>query len=102
MTYKFDLDIIEDVFRDYYPTLGFSQSFNNSIIENFEQHFMDGTLARFMEIACDRTEDSHSAIKYFCGICWTRIKQNQTDYGNLQAKDSPKNKQENKTTSTLH
>lgn len=27
-----------------------------------------------MELACNRMDDCHSAFRYFCGVCWNKIK----------------------------
>jgi hypothetical protein len=69
-----DLNEIELAFNDYYPELSFSESFIEDSLMGFTDYFTEPELIKFMRIACDRTEAPENAIRYFCGICWNKIK----------------------------
>lgn len=88
MKKEFDIYLIEETFQHFYPGLEFSDTFIDSIFNNFSEYFNDSTLAKFMGSACERTEDPDSAIRYFCGICWKRIKNYQHNDPNFKPVES--------------
>ena len=68
------LSAINSAFMIYYDSLELSDEFKKSIIENFYHHFTKNDMVEFMEIACEKTDNARCALKYFCGICWRKIK----------------------------
>jgi CRISPR/Cas system Type II protein with McrA/HNH and RuvC-like nuclease domain len=66
--------LVEDAFQDHYPTRGFTDTFRESI-RNFLQSLPSPIVVGAMERACTKTKDATSATKYFCGICWKKIKE---------------------------
>lgn len=74
-----DIALIERVFGDSFPNRFFVDRFKNSIRRNFLPHFTAEALADDMSQACDRMRYPEAAIKYFCGICWRKIKRNNGD-----------------------
>lgn len=74
MNIEFDVTEIEDAFNDFYPSLSFSEDFILQTLNDFEPYFTERQLIKYMRIACDKTDNADSAIRYFCGICWNRIK----------------------------
>lgn len=74
MDNKIDFIEIEAAFNDFYPTLSFSEDFIEDTLEVFYAYFNERQLIKSMRIACEKTDDADSAIRYFCGICWNRIK----------------------------
>ena len=74
MRNDFDWAALERSFQAYYPTLGFTQSFIVSVWKNFSSSFDDGLLCSFMQTACENTETADHAVRYFCAICWRKIK----------------------------
>lgn len=73
------LRALNESFQAYYPTLELSVNFNISVINNFYSHFSHSNLAEFMDLACEKTENPDQAIRYFCGICWRKIKARQNE-----------------------
>lgn len=71
---EIDYTEIEAAFNDFYPTLSFSEDFIEDTLEVFYAYFNERQLIKSMRIACEKTDDADSAIRYFCGICWNRIK----------------------------
>lgn len=43
-------------------------------VKNFIQRMGIDEVLESMEIACSRISDNTKCIKYFCGICWNKIK----------------------------
>lgn len=65
---------IEAIFQDYYPDYSFNESFRNSIRINFLPALELEEIESAMYIAGQKCRTSNSATKYFCGICWNRIR----------------------------
>ncbi len=104
MRKDFEWVTLEDVFQEYYPDLSFTRSFIISIWKNFSGSFSDNALANFMMIACENTETSEGATKYFCAICWRKIKSGDLGEGEalLQRRYYPKQPVDKQAEKTLH
>jgi len=69
-------DYVEQEYQKVFPDSIFTDRFRTSIRNNFLSKFDHYELEEFMEIACARfPRNGEKAIKYFCGICWNRIKE---------------------------
>lgn len=64
---------VEEVFQEDYPNKRFKRSFNPSMTK-FVEAIDIQTLQDAMAKACNVTQGSNDAIRYFCGICWNLIK----------------------------
>ena len=71
-----EIDEVELVFQETYPDMGFTASYRQSI-RNFLKELPIVNLLDYMEKACLTTPNSDRATKYFCGICWKVIRDNQ-------------------------
>ena len=71
---KNDVGKVEKEFQVFFNNAGFSESFKVSV-GMFLKYFSVDRLIENIQIACSRVDDPHGAIKYFCGICWTNIKE---------------------------
>ena len=70
-----DIDDIEDVFAQYYPGYHFTDRFRNGSIKKFVQEIPLEDVKQAMHKACGKCKvDRDGATKYFCGICWNKIK----------------------------
>lgn len=68
-----DIDKLQKEYRRYFPNLIFTDSFRNSVKQFLE--ILDlYELQDAMNNACLKIDDPARAIKYFCGICWNKIK----------------------------
>jgi hypothetical protein len=63
---------VASVFTAYFPEWELSKSSIVSI-KLFLDSLHASDLCDYMELACER-KDSGSAFRYFCGICWNKIK----------------------------
>lgn len=71
-----EVDIIEATFKVYYPKMNFLEPFRASV-RNFIKHLGYGEVNDSMIKACSKggfIENPNDAIRYFCGICWNKIK----------------------------
>lgn len=64
---------IEKVMQLYFENKAFSDTFKISI-KQFLSKFSEQDLIGFMERACCKVNNVDGALKYFCGICWAKIK----------------------------
>jgi hypothetical protein len=89
MRNDFKWEVLEDVFQEYYPDRSFTRPFIISIWKNFSGNFSDNAMANFMMLACENTGTSEGALKYFCGICWRKIKSGDLENWNVQSLAKP-------------
>jgi len=64
---------IENVMQLYFENKVFSDTFRISV-KRFLSRFSQQDLMDIMETACIKMNNAESALKYFCGICWAKIK----------------------------
>lgn len=71
-----DINSIEKALQESYPDNYLSKKSRDSIRIQFLPKLDVSTVRDNMLKACmKRSDDPHAAFKYFCGICWTQIKQ---------------------------
>lgn len=64
---------VELAFQEYYGDMSFTVKFRESVRQFLEKLPYD-VVENAMHRACNKTNDSSNATKYFCGICWNIIK----------------------------
>lgn len=67
---------IEEAFQWHYPARKFSDSFKQSV-RSFAKKLPKDDLIDAITSACIRTDGYDSAAKYFCGICWRKIREQE-------------------------
>lgn len=73
--YNKEIEEIEDEFRQFYPGYGFTDRFKRTSLRRFVELLPKQELIRALQIAAGKMgNDRDSAISYFCGICWKKIK----------------------------
>lgn len=70
---------VEDIFRGNFPDRRFTPKFMNQIKQTFLRQLPAEELIEAIEIACNQQFDPERTIKYFCGVCWRKIK--EADHG---------------------
>jgi hypothetical protein len=68
------IDEVEDAFRAHFDGHGFTPTFRQSV-RVFLKSIPAHELVDYMHMACSRIGRMNDSIKYFCGICWKRIKE---------------------------
>jgi len=68
---------IDRIYSEKFDEWCLSESFKAGTVRKFLRRLPYETVREAMELACSRMSDSEIAIKYFCGVCWKRIKGEQ-------------------------
>jgi hypothetical protein len=68
------IDEVEEAFKEYFSGYGFSPKFRQSV-RSFLKSIPTHEAVDYMHMACSRIRRMDDATKYFCGICWKRIKE---------------------------
>lgn len=69
-----DIDTVEFVYTSVFNDFVFSSKFRISVKKFIEELGLEIVIDA-METACNRIYDEETALKYFCGICWTQIRE---------------------------
>lgn len=69
-----DANYINQVFQTKFPTLTFSESFLNGTLTMFLRELSVSEVEDAMVLSLGRITDSGACIKYFCGVCWNKIR----------------------------
>lgn len=70
-----DIEKINITFQLTYPDRVFNEKFINLTIKRFIKLLPLEEIIEAMEIGCSRfNDDPERAIRYFCGVCWKKIK----------------------------
>lgn len=67
------IDEVDNVYNLHFPEWTLSVRFRSQV-KRFIEYLGPEECVECMEIACSRISDSTKVIKYFCGVCWNRIK----------------------------
>lgn len=61
---------------------GFEPNYFPEMAFDFQRHIIEKAVktCEAMEIACLKISDSDKVIRYFCGVCWNMIKQNENGH----------------------
>jgi hypothetical protein len=68
-----NIDLVEMAFQEVYENSSFTNTFRTSV-ERFLKSLTTPDVVESMEIAVSKCNNADQAIKYFCGICWNKIK----------------------------
>jgi len=72
---KREIEAVNKVYTNAFPKWELSQKFKNDSVKHFLDYLTKEELVEAMNIACYHVSDNEkAAIKYFCGICWKKIK----------------------------
>jgi len=66
---------IAKIYSDAFPEYKLSESFKNSSLKKFLKKLPKHEIEEAMYDATSLIGDDNGAIKYFCGICWNKIKE---------------------------
>lgn len=72
-----DIDTVERVYSNAFDDWVFTNHFRESV-KRFIENLGVEQVERAMSLACSKVHyDEQKVLKYFCGICWTWIKERQ-------------------------
>lgn len=69
-----DVDLIDNIYNSVFDGWVFNDKFRISVKKFISELGIDSVIDS-METACSRIYDKDKALNYFCGICWTKIKE---------------------------
>jgi len=69
-----EISDIDEIYTSYFPEWCLNDRFKNGSLSLFLKMLGVTRVEQAMHLACGRINDDAKAIKYFCGICWNRIK----------------------------
>jgi hypothetical protein len=69
-----EIQKVDDVFSEFFPEMTMSEKFKTSSVRMFLKKLTIYDVLDSMQIAASRINDPEDALKYFCGICWNKIK----------------------------
>ena len=67
------VDSIESIFTEFFPSWTFANRFR-ATVRTFLSRLPQREVEQAMYLACERMDNTDRAIRYFCGICWNKIK----------------------------
>jgi len=75
---RIDSDIlrVENIYNEMFLKYCFTESFKRVSVKNFVSKLGLNDVMDSMSLACSKINDPSDALKYFCGICWNKIKNN--------------------------
>lgn len=71
---KRDIEIVTKIFKNKFTGHTLTDNFKNGSLLKFLKKLPRHEVEDSMNTACSRIQDMDDAIKYFCGICWNKIK----------------------------
>lgn len=69
-----DVNKVAKIYSGYFEKYQLSEYFKKNSIRQFIEKLPLHEVEEAMEKACSYVGDSDDSIKYFCGICWNKIK----------------------------
>lgn len=70
------IDLVADTFSSFYPKRELTFHFKQTSLRRFLEKLPGQEMVDAMMQACGGREAGH-AVKYFCGICWKKIKRQE-------------------------
>lgn len=72
--YNKETEMIDEIYTSYFEDYQLNDKFKNGSIKLFLKQLDYYVVEEAMHSACTKIRDSDKSIKYFCGICWNKIK----------------------------
>ncbi len=69
-----DINIISEAYTEWFPNYILSEKFKKSTVKMFLQKIPSNYVLDAMHNSCSKINDKDNSIRYFCGICWSIIK----------------------------
>lgn len=70
-----EAEMVADMFSSFFKDRELTKRFKNGSVKRFITELGYWDVLNSMEFACARISNPSDATKYFCGICWNKIKQ---------------------------
>lgn len=66
--------LISNIYNEYFSEYCLSEQFKQVTLKRFQKNLALQEIIDAMRLACSKINQSDNSIKYFCGICWNKIK----------------------------
>jgi len=74
LSIKLDIDLVDATFTSYFKGYRCSEKFRNATVKMFIEKLSLFEVVDSMHIAGRKNLDSDETLKYFCGVCYNKIK----------------------------
>lgn len=72
---KKEIESINSIFQEYYPTHELSDIFKRNSVKQFIDKLGLSEVQDAMYYSCGKEFPVNDSIKYFCGVCWGKIRE---------------------------
>lgn len=69
-----EIEKVNELYTFYFPEYELSDSFKRASVKSFISKLGLNEVRQSMETACLKVDNSTYVLRYFCGICWNKIK----------------------------
>ena len=69
-----EIEKVDEAYNENFSEYSLSDKFKRGTVKILLKSLPVSVVVDAMHLACSRINDSNRAIKYFCGICWNKIK----------------------------
>lgn len=69
-----DINKISSIFSDEFPERELTDRFKRTSVGMFLEKLPFHEVEEAMYLSCDRIDNPPDAAKYFCGVCWRKVK----------------------------
>lgn len=76
-----EIESINEIYSNHHDGYELTETFKNASVKSFIKKIDVFQVRDAMHKACAKGLNSHYTIKYFCGICWSIIKQEEEQNG---------------------
>jgi hypothetical protein len=76
---KRDFKAVSDVYTSYFPGWVLNDRFRRVSLNQFFKKLTKAEIIDAMDIACSVVDHKDNSIRYFCGICWKKIKDSDNE-----------------------
>lgn len=70
-----EINKVGDIYQDWFEEWQLNDKFKQSSVKLFINKLDPIQVQDAMHIACSKMNDPKYAVKYFCGICWSKIRE---------------------------
>lgn len=70
-----NINKISKIYKDYFDCYQLTDKFKKTSLKSFLKKLPLEEVEDAMEYACFKADDKEDSVKYFCGICWNKIRE---------------------------
>ena len=70
---------VDEAYTENFPDYQLNTKFKRGTVKKFVKLLEPSDVVDSMHLACSKINDADNAIRYFCGICWNKIRGTKYD-----------------------